>query len=34
MDIDGAAIEVTGLPTLPEGTVADGVDIVVRIRNS
>ncbi len=33
MDIDGTAIEVTGLPTLPEGTVADGVDIVVRIRN-
>jgi Fur family iron response transcriptional regulator len=34
MDIDGATIEVTGLPTLPEGTVAAGVDIVVRIRNS
>jgi Fur family transcriptional regulator, iron response regulator len=34
IDIDGAAIEVSGLPTLPEGTVAAGVDIVVRIRNA
>jgi Fur family iron response transcriptional regulator len=34
IDIDGAAIEVAGLPTLPPGTVAAGVDIVVRIRNA
>jgi Fur family transcriptional regulator, iron response regulator len=32
-DIDGAHIEVSGLPKLPEGTVAAGVDIVVRLRS-
>jgi Fur family transcriptional regulator, iron response regulator len=34
IDIDGTKIEVSGLPKLPEGTVATGVDIVVRIRNA
>ena len=32
IDIDAGNISVSGLPPLPEGTVTDGVDIVVRIR--
>jgi Fur family iron response transcriptional regulator len=32
-DIDAAAIEITGLPSLPEGTVAEGVDVIVRVRS-
>jgi Fur family iron response transcriptional regulator len=32
-DIDAAAVEVHGLPVLPEGMVAEGVDIVVRVRS-
>ncbi len=31
-DIDAAAIEISGLPSLPEGTVAEGVDVIVRVR--
>jgi Fur family iron response transcriptional regulator len=31
-DIDASRIEVAGLPPLPEGMVADGVDIIVRVR--
>lgn len=31
-DIDASAIEITGLPQLPDGVVTEGVDIVVRIR--
>ena len=31
-DIEPGAIEVTALPALPPGTVVEGVDIVVRIR--
>ncbi|MBA2352141.1 MAG: Fur family transcriptional regulator [Burkholderiales bacterium] len=31
-DIDAANISVAGLPALPEGMVAEGVDIVVRVR--
>ena len=31
-DIDAAAIEISGLPRLPEGTVAEGVDVIVRVR--
>jgi Fur family iron response transcriptional regulator len=33
-DIDAAAIEISGLPSLPEGTVAEGVDVIVRVRTS
>lgn len=33
-DIDPADIQLTGLPTPPEGTVQDGVDIVIRVRRS
>jgi Fur family iron response transcriptional regulator len=32
-DIDARAIEVTGLPPLPAGAVAEGVDVIVRIRS-
>ena len=31
-DIDARSVEVTGLPTLPEGTVAEGIDVIVRVR--
>lgn len=32
-DIDARAIEVTGLPPLPQGAVAEGVDVIVRVRS-
>jgi Fur family iron response transcriptional regulator len=32
IDIDDARIEVTGLPEIPEGTVVDRVDVIVRLR--
>jgi Fur family iron response transcriptional regulator len=32
-DIAAENVEVTGLPALPEGSVAEGVDIVVRLRS-
>ncbi len=32
-DIDADEIKVSGLPILPEGVVAEGVDIIVRIRS-
>jgi Fur family transcriptional regulator, iron response regulator len=32
IDIDAAEITVTGLPPLPEGKVAQGVDVIVRMR--
>lgn len=31
-DIDAADIQIVGLPSLPEGVVTEGVDIIVRIR--
>jgi Fur family iron response transcriptional regulator len=31
-DIEASRIEVSGLPQLPDGMVAEGVDIIVRIR--
>ncbi|MBC7944567.1 MAG: transcriptional repressor [Burkholderiales bacterium] len=31
-DIDAANISVAGLPALPDGMIAEGVDIVVRVR--
>lgn len=34
MDIEPAAIKIQDLPTLPEGTVADGVDVIIRIREA
>lgn len=33
-DIDADAIEISGLPHLPEGMVAEGVEIIVRVRAS
>jgi Fur family iron response transcriptional regulator len=32
-DIDASAIEISGLPPLPEGMVTEGVDIIVRVRS-
>ncbi len=32
-DIDAAEIAISGLPRLPEGVVAEGIDIIVRIRS-
>ena len=34
IDIDAAEITVAGLPPLPEGKVAEGVDVIVRIRGA
>lgn len=33
MDIEADAVALSKLPDLPDGTVAEGVDVVVRIRN-
>lgn len=33
-DIAAGPVEVEGLPPAPEGTVQDGVDVVVRVRNA
>jgi Fur family transcriptional regulator, iron response regulator len=32
-DIDADSMSVSGLPRLPEGMVAEGVEIIVRVRN-
>jgi Fur family iron response transcriptional regulator len=32
LDIDGADVQVSGLPPLPTGTRLEGVDVVVRLR--
>lgn len=34
IDIDSESVQVDHLPNLPEGTVADGVDIIIRLRNA
>jgi Fur family iron response transcriptional regulator len=31
-DIDAERVEVTGLPPLPDSLIADGVDVIVRVR--
>ena len=33
-DIEADAIAISGLPQLPDGMVTEGIDIIVRIRNS
>ncbi|HZR04054.1 MAG TPA: transcriptional repressor [Burkholderiales bacterium] len=33
-DIDAQSIQITGLPALPPGVVAEGVDVIVRVRSS
>ena len=32
-DIDASRIQIAGLPELPDGMVADGVDVIVRVRS-
>lgn len=32
-DVDSDKVAVRGLPDLPTGTVADGIDVIVRVRN-
>jgi Fur family iron response transcriptional regulator len=34
MDIDADRINLSAMPPLPEGTVAEGVDVIIRVRNS
>ena len=34
IDIDASEITVAGLPPLPEGKIAEGVDVIVRIRHA
>jgi len=33
-DIEADAIAITGLPDLPQGMIAEGVDVIVRIRSA
>ena len=33
IDVDSSELRITDLPNLPEGTVAAGVDVIIRIRN-
>ena len=33
-DIDSDTVQIEHLPNLPEGTIADGVDIIIRLRNA
>jgi Fur family iron response transcriptional regulator len=33
IDIDPADLRITGLPELPDRTVAEGVDVIIRVRN-
>jgi Fur family iron response transcriptional regulator len=33
IDVDSSKLRITDLPHLPEGTVAAGVDVIIRIRN-
>ncbi len=33
-DIEADQVTIEGLPKLPDGTVAQGVDVIVRVRNS
>ncbi len=34
MDIGADDIAITRIPTLPQGTVADGIEVIVRLRNA
>jgi Fur family iron response transcriptional regulator len=34
IDIDSASLVVDSLASLPEGTVTDGVDVIIRVRNA
>lgn len=33
-DIHSAAVSIDCMPNLPEGTVADGIDVIIRVRQS
>ena len=33
IDIDSASLQVDALPDLPAGTVAEGVDVIIRLRS-
>jgi len=33
IDVDSSKLQITDLPELPEGTVAAGVDVIIRIRS-
>jgi Fur family iron response transcriptional regulator len=33
MDIDSSELRISELPELPEGTVAAGVDVIIRVRD-
>jgi len=33
-DIEAAELDIETLPELPEGTVAEGVDVIIRVRNA
>ena len=33
-DIDAAAVQISGLPELPGGVVAEGMDVVIRVRSA
>ncbi len=34
LDFDASLLQLSNLPRLPAGTVADGVDIIIRVRNA
>lgn len=34
VDIDADVLEIKGLPSLPEGTVTESVELIVRVRNT
>lgn len=33
IDIDSSSLQINDLPALPEGTVAEGVDVIIRVRS-
>lgn len=33
-DIEASALDIESLPELPEGTVSEGVDVIIRLRNA
>lgn len=32
-DIDASAVSISGLPDMPEGTITEGMDVVIRVRS-
>ena len=33
MDLDVHALQISDIPRIPEGTVAEGIDVIIRVRN-